>query len=250
MIIDIHGHADEYEVFGWIDPPERVIGLMDAAGIDITCVTTYGEAPGYSRALSNLLNYVNRYPDRLIGFYRVNPGGGDAAIQCMEEAARHPQIKGFKLHPITNLLKPYHPMCVRVLKKAGELGLPVFIHCCDKVAAQPWQLGIGARLCPETTIISHMGGFFHNDEALRMAKACPNIWLDTSSCPYPDLILKAIDMIGPDRICFATDNPAGDPISELAKITLLKLDSETEQKILYQNAARLLKPAGVQGAIL
>jgi hypothetical protein len=28
-IIDSHTHVDEYEAFGWFDPPEVLIGLLD-----------------------------------------------------------------------------------------------------------------------------------------------------------------------------------------------------------------------------
>lgn len=241
MIVDIHGHADMYEAFGWMDPPERVVALMDRAGIDITCVTTYGEAPSYPYAISNLVDYVDRFPDRLIGFVRINPGAGKAALDSIEAAAKYPQIKGVKLHPISNLLKPYNPLCVAVMKKAAELDLPVFIHCGDKVAAQPWQIGLGAQECPDTTIICHMGGFFHGEEAIRMAKKNPNIYLDTSSIPYPHIIAKAIHELGAERIVFATDNPAGDPVSDLQKILNLNLDKQTQEQILWKNSAKILK---------
>ena len=247
MIIDIHGHADLYEAFGWMDPPERVVALMDRAGIDVTCVTTYGEAPGYPAAISNLVDFVGRFPDRLIGFVRVNPGAGEAALKAMEEAAAHPEIRGVKLHPISNLLKPYNPLCIAVLKKAAQLGMPVFIHCGDKVAAQPWQIGLGAQACPETTIICHMGGFFHGEESIRMAAANPNVFLDTSSTPYPQIIRKAIDTLGPDRVVFATDNPAGDPVSDLQKVLDLHLPEDVLEKILWKNSTKILKLSQIRG---
>ena len=170
-----------------------------------------------------------------------NPGAGKAALDSIEAAAKYPQIKGVKLHPISNLLKPYNPLCVAVMKKAAELDLPVFIHCGDKVAAQPWQIGLGAQECPDTTIICHMGGFFHGEEAIRMAKKNPNIYLDTSSIPYPHIIAKAIHELGAERIVFATDNPAGDPVSDLQKILNLNLDKQTQEQILWKNSAKILK---------
>ena len=32
-IIDAHTHVDESEALGWYDPPEKLIGLLDEAGI-------------------------------------------------------------------------------------------------------------------------------------------------------------------------------------------------------------------------
>ena len=94
MIIDAHAHADEYKLFGWIDPPERVIGLMDRAGIDISIVTTYAEAPFNPSAVDNLVNYVNRFPDRLLGFVRIDPKGAEEAVRVFEHTIRSQLMQG------------------------------------------------------------------------------------------------------------------------------------------------------------
>lgn len=246
-VIDFHGHTDMYEAAGWFDPPEQVVRLMDRAGIDITCVTTYGEAPDYPGAYE-LVNWVKQFPDRLIGFGRVNPATGARAVAAVEEFAKYPdEIKGIKLHPVSSLQKPYGKLTVDVMKKAAECGLPVFIHCCEKVAAQPWEIGYGAEQVPEATIICHMGGFFRNEEAIRMAAANPNVCLDTSSIPYPNIVKKAIDVLGADRVLFASDNPAGDPVSDLKKVLQLGLDEETLEKVLYKNACRIMGLKEIRG---
>ena len=242
MIIDAHAHADVFKLFGWMDPPERVINLMDRAGIDISIITTYAEAPFNAAAVDNLVKYVDMYPDRLLGFVRIDPKGAEEAVRVFEHTIKnHPRIKGMKLHPISNLIKPYSPFCTRLLRTAAELDVPVFIHCCDKPLAQPLQIGRAAELCPETKIICHMGGFFRGEEIIRVAQKYNNIYLDTSSIPYPRIIRHALDSIGPDRIVFASDNPAGDPVSDLAKIKNLHLPPEIEAKILYKNIAKMLK---------
>ncbi len=45
QIIDSHTHVDEYEAFGWYDPPEAMIELLDEAGIEKAVVMTYADAP-------------------------------------------------------------------------------------------------------------------------------------------------------------------------------------------------------------
>jgi len=247
MVIDAHGHVDEYKLAGWIDPPELVVDLMDKAGVDITLVTTYGEAPAYEQAVEYLVESVRKFPDRLIGFVRINPGAGDAAIKALEYAASFPEIRGVKIHPVSNNIKAYNPFAQKLFRRAAELGMPVFTHCCDKVAAQPFEIERGAKMCPEVTIIAHMGGFFHGEDSILMAQRAANIYLDTSSVPYPELIRKAVEVLGPDRIVFASDNPAGDPISDLAKIRDLGLPKEAEDKILYRNISKILHLETVRG---
>lgn len=241
MIIDAHAHTDEYEALGWYDPPEKVVGLMDEAGIDMAVVTTYSEEPGPVPSLSKLESYVAKYPDRLIGFPRINPRYGQEAVEVFERAIKsNKQMRGLKLHPIANAVKPFAPFSLQLIRKAGELGVPVFFHCGDRALAQPFQIGKAAEKCPETTIICHMGGYFHAGDSIRMAEKNPNVILDTSSTPYLDIIIKAIEVLGPERVVFATDNPAGDPISELAKIRMLELPKEVEERILGKNIAEIL----------
>jgi predicted TIM-barrel fold metal-dependent hydrolase len=241
MVIDAHAHADENDIWGWYDPPEKLIALMDEAGIDISVVTSYSDEPGPAPALANLEQYVARYPNRLVGFPRIDPKFGRSSVELLERVIRgNPLMRGLKLHPISNLVKPFAERCVELIRKAGELGVPVFTHCGDAVPALPLQIGKAAELCPETTIICHLGGYFHAEEIIRVAERRPNLVLDTSSCPYPQAIRRAIEVLGPERVVFASDNPAGDPISELEKIRMLELPATVEEQVLWRNAARLL----------
>ena len=242
MVIDAHAHADENDIWGWYDPPEKLIALMDEAGIDISVATSYSDEPGPSPGLKNLERYLEAYPDRLIGFARIDPKFGESSVKLLQRVIReNPLMRGLKLHPISNLVKPYAERCVELMRAAGQLGVPVFIHCGDAVPALPLQIGKGAALCPDTTIICHLGGYFHAEEIIRVAERRPNLVLDTSSCPYPASIRRAIDVLGPDRVVFASDSPAGDPISELEKIRMLGLPQETERQLLWRNIARLLR---------
>jgi predicted TIM-barrel fold metal-dependent hydrolase len=242
MIIDAHAHADENDIWGWYDPPEKVIALMDEAGIDMAVITPYADEPGPSPGLENLKRYVAQFPDRLIGFPRIDPKFGQQSIEIFERAIReNPLMKGLKLHPISNLVKPFSTLCVDLIRKAGELGVPVFIHCGDKIPALPLQIARAAGLCPATTIICHMGGYFHAEEILHCARRHSNLMLDTSSTPYPEIVRQAVELLGPDRVVFATDNPAGDPISELQKIRMLHLEPGVEERVLWKNIAELLR---------
>ncbi|UNC93518.1 hypothetical protein [Candidatus Contubernalis alkaliaceticus] len=45
-IIDSHTHVDESNIYGWMDPPEQLIELMDEAGIESAVIMTYADVPG------------------------------------------------------------------------------------------------------------------------------------------------------------------------------------------------------------
>ena len=65
MIIDSHTHVDEVEAWGWIDPPEVLLPLLDEAGIDQAIIMTYRDAVGPDDPATNyIFNAVTRYPDQ------------------------------------------------------------------------------------------------------------------------------------------------------------------------------------------
>ena len=104
-------------------------------------------------------------------------------------------------------------------------------------------------------LIPHFGaGLFR--EALMVADACSNIYLDTSSTNswikyYPGLTLtdvfrQALEVVGPDRLLFGTDSsffPRGwqRPVweAQAAALDELGLDAGCKRKIFRDNFERL-----------
>ena len=79
-VIDAHTHVDEVHALGWVDPPEKIVRLLDEAGISRAVVMTYTELPGFNpQALEYLAGAVARFPDRLVGFVRLHPWYDEAA---------------------------------------------------------------------------------------------------------------------------------------------------------------------------
>ena len=240
-IIDAHAHADEAEAFGWYDPPEKLIRLMDEAGIARAVMTTYADEPGPEPALERLLSYAARHPHRFIPFARMDPRYGERSRRLFREAVRHRGVKGLKLHPVSTLAHPFGEVTLRLIGDAAAMGVPILIHSGDQAMCYPGQIAEAARLVPDATIImGHMGGFFHAPEAIRAAEAQRNIYLETSSMPYTRLIGDAIRRLGAERILFGSDQPAGHPKVELKKIAVLGLADRDTQLVLGGNIARLV----------
>ncbi len=87
MIIDSHTHVDEAPTFGWYDPHETMIRLLDEARIDRAVVMTYRGAPRpEDRVREYVAEAVQRYPDRLIGYARMNRRYGDEAVALFDRA--------------------------------------------------------------------------------------------------------------------------------------------------------------------
>lgn len=246
MIIDFHTHVDEAEAFGWIDPPEKLIPLLDRAGIGRAAIMTYVDLPGMDpEALEYISSAVSRFPDRLVGIVRLNPNYRVRALELLDRAVGELGFRGVKLHPTTTLAHPAEGPTVELLRRCGELGVPALFHCGDDPYTTPQSIAMGAAQAPDTAVVmGHMGGYFHVDDAIAMAERHPNLFLETSAMPYPEKIRLAIERIGADRVLFGSDGPGCNPTLEVEKIRLLDLPRDVEAQVLGGNAARLLRLGG------
>lgn len=240
MIIDAHAHLDEVESLGWMDTPDKLIRLMDRAGIAKSVVTTYADEPGPEDGVERLKGYVSEHPDRFLGFPRMDPRYGGEAIDTFEELIVEEGMHGLKLHAVSNVSHPFGSQNLAILDKAAELDVPVLLHSGDRVFCLPQQIGEAAGRTDATLIMGHMGGFFNPDAALRAAKKHDNIILETSGFPYPRVIQDAVDQLGADRVIYGSDMPPANPNVELRKIEVLDLTDEQREKILYKNIANML----------
>lgn len=241
MIIDFHTHVDEAPAFGWIDPPDKIVDLLDEAGIDLAVAMSYTDLPGLNpNALGDIIAAVARFPDRLVAFVRLNPNYRDEAAAALEEGVER-GARGLKLHPTTTLAHPAAEPTVALLRRCGELGIPALFHCGDDPYTTPQTMALAAAAAPETAIVlAHMGGYLHVEEAIDVAVEHDNIYLETSAMPYPDLIRNAVERVGARRVIFGSDGPGCNPALELHKVRSLGLDAPTEDLVLGGNAARLL----------
>jgi uncharacterized protein len=241
MILDFHTHVDEAPAFGWIDPPEKIVGLLDEAGIDRAVIMTYTDLPGANpRALEYIVEAAGRFPDHLLPFVRLNPNHTDVVPSLLQRAVAA-DIRGVKLHPTTTLAHPAGEPTIDLLRRCADLGLPVLFHCGDDPYTTPQALRLAAEAVPDCAIVmGHMGGYFHVEDAISAAEACPNLYLETSAMPYPAMIARAVERVGAHRVLFGSDGPGCSPALELEKVRSLGLPADDQAAILGRNAARLL----------
>lgn len=245
QVIDSHTHVDEYEAFGWFDPPEAIIELMNEAGIEKAIVMTYADAPVLNpNALEYIHDACKKYPDRLIPYARINPHADNAAT-LLEEAIVDLKMKGLKIHQESVTAAAHHDSVIRLVKKAAEFDAPILFHSGDEALSLPQQFTKLAEAAPEATIIlAHMGGYHHTDDAIQVCEKYDNLLLDTSACPYPQKIKEAIERLGANRVLFGSDGPGCNPKLELQKVKRIGLSENEEQMVFHDNIALLLERVG------
>ncbi len=242
VLIDAHAHIDEVPGLGWSMPPELVLGQMDEAGVDLTVVMTITDCPEVNpRALEMIAEVVAAHPGRFDAYARIHPWYGDEAERLLVRAIRELRFGGLKLHPVTTIAHPADSASLRLIRRAATFGAPTLFHCGDDPMTTPLEIEQAAIRVPEATIVlAHMGAYQHGPDALAVAERCPNVVLETSACPYPELIAEAVRRVGADRVVFGSDAPGCPPAIELEKVRRAGLSPAEERLVLGENQRRLL----------
>ncbi len=210
---------------------------------------------------------------------RMNESAGETGVYslgCMhpdfegwhEELGRLARagIKGVKVHPPYQGVDFDDPRFLRILSRAGELGLFVIAHGGLDVGmpgaeqSTPEKLLRAARAVgPVTLVLAHMGGW-RCWQAVEDLLPNTGVYLDTSFSLGPmtplgdgyyadpaDLqrlneqdFLRMIRLFGADRILFGTDSPWEDQAAVVQKFQALPLTDAEKRAVLGENAARLL----------
>lgn len=271
MIIDFHVHIPIEWVRDGIPPKsaaERILQFMDESGEDIGVIlpiTPY--VPN-----DYVYKVVSYEPRRLVGFASVVPNPADVAIRELEKAVNDLGLRGLKLHPGMQGFCVLHPHVIKVLRAAGELGIPVIIHAMkgdlstlyfksprEHVLFSPDRIedfDLLPALAPGATLIyAHMGGLFSFREFMAIAAGHPNVYLDTSYSLVtiaeeigPKRLAVYIKHLGAEKFVFGSDHIIGltpDSLSAKKQIEIIKnmpeLSGEEKELILSGNARRLLK---------
>ena len=261
VIIDFHTHAfpdtlapramQHLSEQGNIQPyyDGTVNGLLDSmddAGLSLSIVQPIATKPSQVVAINDWSIAGNSR--RVLFFGTMHPDFADVAgeLQRIHDAG----IMGIKLHGDYQELfvddeKRAFPIYERlqllgmiVLFHAGiDIGIPPPVH------ASPERIARVHEAFPDLTIIAaHLGGFRQWDEVERHLVGKP-IYLDTSYVmedAAEEEVMRILCDHGEDRILFASDGPWMDMKAQLRWLNELDITDESKQRILHENAQRLL----------
>ena len=249
MIIDADCHITPVEG-GLNIQTEELIRRMDYAGVEKALTWLQ---PAYFPDVEdgNALVYqaAQKYPDRILGFGWADPHFGiddakDQIRRCVEEYGFY----GVKLNGAQNSFYiDSEDMALPLIEEIAKSGTILAFHIGTDAyeATHPYRLAKVARRFPETQILCvHMGGVaFHDlsDAAIEAAQECPNITMIGSGV-RATRILRAIKILGAERVCFGSDTPFAMMHVELAMYEALMRDQVSAQEralILGGNIKRL-----------
>jgi predicted TIM-barrel fold metal-dependent hydrolase len=202
---------------------------------------------------------VKAYPGQFIGFASVDPWKGKQAKDEMQRAIDELDLKGAKFHPGIQAFYPNDSRFYPLYEKIAELGVPALFHTGTNGLGANTPGGMGIKLdytrpiyldaiaadFPELTVIGAHPAWPWHEEMLAIIGHKSNVFMDLSgwSPKYiPGVIMNEARGRLQDRILFGSDYPFITPERWLADFDALEgFSPPVRQKILHDNAARLLK---------
>lgn len=278
MIIDFHTHTFPDKIAGAaIDKLKHashsqpftngtVNGLQESmarAGIDHSVILQVATNPLKVSSVNDVsLRHTGQ--NGLIYFGGIHPDMEGADAELTRIAGNG--LKGIKIHPVYQDVDIDDPRFLRILDKAGQLGLTVVMHAGDDIGfpgvvrCSPEMTANALRqVGPVQLICAHMGGW-RNWERVADCLAGTSAMIDTAfslgaiTPLEPDYykeeelqmldeaaFCKLVQAFGADRVVFGTDSPWDDQAAALAAIRNLPLTAEEKEKILGGNAKRILE---------
>lgn len=245
MHIGLHSFCDNensefpYDLCSTYD---ETIKLMDANDVDMAVILPIPHKDfNTEKANSYVFEAYQKYPDRLIPFCRID--------EHLEENIRK-GFRGVKLHLL------YEEVDIKNIKKElqqiEDANIPIIIHA--KFANKVKQIEQILKYAPNLNIIlAHMGrGHLYTgeqtiDNALALKKY-PNVYMDLSTVGDLQSIINVCEILGYDRVIYASDYPFGKTfLGERYRygdeLNALKQNFNHEQSMLifHENIERLLE---------
>jgi uncharacterized protein len=192
----------------------------------------------------------NTGKDGIISFGGIHPNTEDYNEKLQE--IKQLGLPGIKLHPNYQSTYVDDPKMIRMIQYATKLGLIVVLHagfdiglpdpvyCTPKRAANMLNQidDINAKI-----VLAHTGGL-HLWDDVEEEIVGKNVWIDISFSLdkiSEDQFMRIVREHGADRVLFATDSPWSSQKETLERLKEFDLTEEELERILYRNAAELLK---------
>ena len=280
MIIDFHTHTfpdkiavQTIEKLSHIShtPPfsdGTAAGLSASArgaGIDLSIVLPVATSARQVVHINEFAARTNETTEetRLLSFGCIHPDYPDWKEELDRMVALG--LKGFKIHPVYQEVDFDDPRYLRILSRAGELGLIVVTHSgydigypgVDRCSPE-MTLRALKQIGPVKLVLAHMGGWRQWEQAEELLADQP-VWIDTAfsagmitplddgyyapeDLPMLDEtgFIQMVQAFGAERVLFGTDSPWSGQKESLDFLRALPLSDSDKEAMLGGNAEKLL----------
>ena len=192
------------------------------------------------RKLSYRMNEL--CPERIFGFSNINPRSYQLDSDLNELVEK--KFPGIKIHPdfMKFTFKTYQNELIKILNFCAEHKIIVLSHTGSHSELK--NIIPILKKCEDAIfIMGHSGLCPQVNQAIQVARECPNSYMEICGNPYTYKFMEAIrdPDIGVERILFGTDIPSLNPRVEIEKVFALDISIEEKRLIFSKNLENLMK---------
>lgn len=235
MIIDVTNTIGKHKYKKEIMVTD-LLEAMDKAGVDMAVVHCH---PEYDDNKS-VEEAFNRYPNRIIGLYTVNPWDADAKEKL--ESALKKGFKGLYMNPVRHGYSlSEHQVFYPLLDICKKYNVPVMVYGAAEVFSAPIFFDQIAVDYPDVNIImERMGLQYDNASAVAICKRHKNVFIETSASMDFNTH-RVIKNCGADKALLGTGTPdSGYFELELVKVrNAAKIYEDGIDKVCGLNAMKI-----------
>ena len=234
-IIDIHAHVSGFhcaEPFN-TRTETNVSEMTERCNIQYTFVSSYN-AINYDMCEGNADTqaFLDRYPN-LRGYIACDPRDLAGSVEQMERYFQDSRFVGVKLYcPFGGNMATKRMQ--DLMDEVARFGRPVKIHMDEGGSPYPGVRSAAERN-PDMVIIKAHGD---DVEGARQVVDLPNVYFEfCSSGINAGIIRRSMDILGPERIMFGTDQPLFAPWFEYGAY-MDAIQSQREADLIFRENAR------------
>lgn len=241
MIVDCHTHIwqspEQLGRIDWGDVPRGAKGknarnsvmhvpaadpdhhMAQAGAVDKTIVLGFkSQYLGAEIPNRYVADYVNRFPQKLIGFAGIDPAQS-GAIDELHEAHEELRLRGLTIAPANQDFHPADSRAMAVYAEAEKLGMPILVHAGNRFTrqgkmefARPFLFDEIARTFPNLRLILAQMAHPWIDECVALLGKHANIYADISGLlarPWQayNALVNAHQNDVMDKLLFGSDFP-------------------------------------------
>jgi predicted TIM-barrel fold metal-dependent hydrolase len=246
MIIDVHSQLGKHPLFLFEQTLDDILSEMAQYGIDKTFLSSTPKMR-FKEANDRLAEVVRKHPDKLVGFFNLNPNHPDALPEIDRSLSMG--FKGLMLDPefhfsMQRPITPGNRLLPPIFEKAVEHGFPILIcipnirvgHGSDN-ALQMYN-GLDELLSRFPEVRTMVDLFWPG--IVELCRKHPNLYVDSAGASagrISDLVAE----LGATRLLFGSSSPRYHTGNHKQTIEWSKITPYQRKLILGSNAERIFK---------
>ncbi len=248
-----------FEFFNYADranpqPLDAIISQLRELGVAKAVITSRDAETTYGLASGNegVANLVKACPDLFIGYAGLDPHKGMQATQELTRMVETVGMQGAAIDPYLAQIPADHAKFYPIYAKCCELNIPIVITTgpATLVAnavmddAHPRHIDRVATDFPDLNIVISHGCYPYVSEVIMVVQRHRNVYIELSEyeqSPFSEGYIQAANTLISDKVIFASASPFLDIATQVNLYKTLPFTPEVLNKIMYENAAKLLQ---------